>query len=382
MEKISSRERVLIALNHQEPDRVPLDIGGASCTSIIIEGYDRLEDFLGFSGKTTLQSQLTRLAQLDTDMINYLGCDCLPIYPQIPTCTTLLSGQQEILTDVWGVQYKKMFHAAGGYYWERFHGPLEQASIEELESFAWPPLAGPDYTRGLAEKAKALYETTEYALVADGGFKNFFELACDLRGFERTLMDFAENQEFIHALMLKILEINIQATGCFLDAVGPYIQVFRVGDDLATQRGLLMSPKAYRDLLKPYHRKFIEFVKSKTDAKIFYHTCGKVTDLIGDLVEIGVDILNPVQVSALGDTAALKAQFGDRISFWGGIDTQHILPHGNVRDVKDEVKRRIHDLGPGGGYIVAPVHNIQPDVPPENIIAMVESTREYGKYPL
>jgi uroporphyrinogen decarboxylase len=143
-----------------------------------------------------------------------------------------------------------------------------------------------------------------------------------------------------------------------------------------------MSPQTYRTLLKPVYKQYFDLIKSKTEAKIFYHSCGNVTQLIDDLVEIGVDILNPVQVSAMGDTSELKARFGDKVVFWGGIDTQHVLPHGSVEEVEAEVRRCIRDLAPGGGYVVAAVHNIQPDVPPENIIAMAVATRKYGTYPL
>ena len=143
-----------------------------------------------------------------------------------------------------------------------------------------------------------------------------------------------------------------------------------------------MSPQTFDTVLKPYYQEYFEFVKSKTEAKIFYHSCGNVTDLIEVLVEIGVDVLNPVQVAAMGDTAELKARFGDKVTFWGAIDTQHVLPHGTVGEVEAEVRNRIRDLGPGGGYVVGPVHNIQPDVPPENIVAMAEATRKYGTYPL
>ena len=130
------------------------------------------------------------------------------------------------------------------------------------------------------------------------------------------------------------------------------------------------------------YKKYFDFVKSKTDARIFYHTCGNIVDLLDDLIEIGVDIINPVQVSAMGDTAELKKRFGDRLVFWGGVDTQHVMPHGNVRDVESEVRRRIQDLGPGGGYVAAAVHAIQPDVPPGNIVAMAQAVRKFGNYPL
>jgi uroporphyrinogen decarboxylase len=218
--------------------------------------------------------------------------------------------------------------------------------------------------------------------MADGGFKSFWELAYALRGLEQLLTDLVLNPQFVTALLDKILEINLKGTGKFLDAAGQYIQVFRAADDLASQQGCLFSPKVYRALLKPYYKRFFDFVKSRTDAKIFYHSCGNVTTFIDDLVEVGVDALNPVQVSALGDTQALKARFGDRISFWGGIDTQRVLPLGAPEEVEAEVRLRIRDLAPGGGYVVGSVHNIQPDVPTANIVAMAEATRKWGRYPL
>jgi uroporphyrinogen decarboxylase len=219
-------------------------------------------------------------------------------------------------------------------------------------------------------------------LMADGGFKSFWELGYMLRGYQQMLMDLVGNPNFVSALMAKLLVINIAGTGRFLDIAGPYIHVFRAADDLATQKGLLMSPKTYRTLLKPFYKKYFDFVKSKTEAKIFYHSCGNVAGLIDDLAEIGVEILNPVQVSALGDTAALKARYGDKVTFWGGIDTQHVLPNGTVAEVEAEVRTRIRDLGPRGGFVVGSVHNIQPDVPPQNILAMAEATRKFGTYPL
>jgi uroporphyrinogen decarboxylase len=234
----------------------------------------------------------------------------------------------------------------------------------------------------LAEEARSLYEGTDYAIMADCGFKSFWELGYLLRGLEQMLMDLVLNPEFVSALFSKLLEINMAVTGHFLDAVGPYIHVLRTTDDLATQRGPLMSPKTFRKFLKPMYKKHIDFIKSRTEARIFFHSCGNVVDLIDDLLEVGVEILNPVQVSAMGDTAELKARFGDRLVFWGGIDTQYILPRGRVDEVKAEVRQRIRDLGPGGGYVVAAVHNIQPDVSPENIITLAEATREFGVYPL
>jgi uroporphyrinogen decarboxylase len=283
---------------------------------------------------------------------------------------------------MWGITWRKVSYGDDCYFWEHTRPPLAEASIEDLESYPWPDLSDPGYTAGLAEEVKALYEDTDYAIMADGGFKSFWELGYLLAGYERLLMDLALNPDFVSALMAKLLEINLTMTGRFLDIVGPYIQVIRSGDDLATQKGLLMSPQSFRSLIKPYYKKYFDFVKSKTEAKIFFHSCGNVAGFIDDLAEVGVEIMNPVQVSALGDTAALKARFGDKVTFWGGIDTQQVLPHGTVEEVEAEVRQRIRDLGPGGGFVSAAVHNMQPDIPPENIIALAEATRKYGTYPL
>ncbi len=382
MAEMTPRERVLAALNHQEPDRVPLDIGSGSSTGIVVEGYEKLKRHLGVSGETRILNKIFRVARLDESVMQRLGSDCRPLGLRPPLRWQPPPAEPGTFTDVWGVTWRQAQYGDGCYYWELARSPLAEASVEDLERYPWPDPLDPGFTAGLAEEARALYEGTDYAIVADGGFKSFWELGYLLRGLEQFLMDLVINPEFVSALMSRLLEINVAATGRFLDLAGPYIQVFRTADDLATQRGPLMSPQTYRALIKPAYQKYYDFIKSKTEAKIFYHSCGNVVDFIDDLVEVGMDIINPVQVSAMGDTAALKARFGDRVVFWGAIDTQHVLPRGSVEEVEAEVRRRIRDLGPGGGFVLAAVHNIQPDVPPQNVVAMAEAARKFGTYPL
>ncbi|MFB0545938.1 MAG: uroporphyrinogen decarboxylase family protein [Anaerolineae bacterium] len=382
MAEMTPRERVRAALNHQEPDRVPLDIGGGSSTSIVVVGYEKLKQHLGVSGETKILNKIFRVARLDESVMQRLGSDCRPLGIRPPLHWKPPPSEPGTFTDMWGITWRQAKYGDGCHYWELARSPLAEASIEDLESYPWPDPLDPGFTAGLAEDAKALYKDTDYAIMADGGFKSFWELGYLLRGLEQLLMDLVISPEFVSALMSKLLEINIAATGRFLDIAGPYIQVFRTADDLATQRGPLMSPKSYRALIKPVYKKYYDFIKSKTDAKIFYHSCGNAVDFIDDLVEIGMDIINPVQVSAMGNTAVLKARFGEKVVFWGAIDTQHVLPHGSVEDVEAEVRRRIRDLGPGGGFVVGPVHNIQPDVPPQNIVAMAEAAHKFGTYPL
>ena len=197
-------------------------------------------------------------------------------------------------------------------------------------------------------------------------------------------MDLVAAPEFAHALMRKVTDLMIAGVSRYLDVVGQYIDLIITGDDLGTDTSLMMSPQTYREMIKPYHAELMTAIKKRTKAKIFFHSDGNIYRVLGDLVDIGVDLINPVQVSAgdMGNTARLKREFGKHISFCGAIDTQHVLPHGTPEDVRAEVRRRIKDLAPGGGYIVASVHCIQPDVPPENVLAMCDEVAVSGTYPL
>ena len=386
MAEMTSRERVLAAINHQEPDRVPLDIGAGGSTTIVIEGYENLKRYLGEpveQKNTKFLNKVFRMARIDESIMKRLGSDCRPIGIKPPVNWTPPSPPgPDMFIDIWGITWRKVSYDNNCFYNEVVDCPLAEATKEDLEDYPWPDPEDPGFTSGLAEEAKNLYENTDFSLVGDGGFKSFWELGYMMRGYERLLIDLVDNKEFVKTLFEKFLEINIKGTGRFLDAVGPYIQVFRTADDMASQNGPLMSPATYREIIKPVYKKYYDFIKSKTEAKIFYHSCGNVVDLLDDFIENGVDILNPVQVSAIGNTFELKKRFGDKLVFWGGIDTQHVLPHGSVQEVEEEVQKRIRDLAPGGGYVVASVHAIQPDVPPENIIAMDDATRKYGNYPV
>ena len=372
---------MLTTLEHKEPDRVPLDIGGGCSTSISIEGYEKLKHYLNMPGKGEKLSELFRIAKLDENVLQFLGSDCRPLVIGSRINWKTPPSEPGTLVDEFGITWKQIPYPSG-FYWEVVQHPLGEATLDDVDNYPWPNTKDPGFTLGLAEAAKSLYEETDFAIVADSGYQNIWEPAYLMRGFSRMLTDLLVNPEIALSIMTKILEINISITGQFLDAVGPYIQVIRTSDDLATQENLMFPPDTYRKMLKPLHKKFFEFIKTKTKAKIFFHSCGNVAPLIGDLSEIGVDIINPVQVSALGDIAKLKSMFGERVVFWGGIDTQKVLPHGSVAEVEAEVRYRISDLAPRGGFVLASVHNMQPDVPPQNIIAMAKATKKFGNYPI
>jgi uroporphyrinogen decarboxylase len=203
-----------------------------------------------------------------------------------------------------------------------------------------------------------------------------------MRGFENYFSDFANNEKLLTSLMEKVMMLKMEYWDKALAEVGDYADAVGEADDFAGQYRMLISPGMYRRIVKPLHKRLFDFIHARTKAKIFFHSCGAIRPVIGDLIEVGVDILNPVQVSATGmDSAELKKEFGKDIVFWGGgVDTQRVLGDGTPQQVRDDVRRRIEDLAPGGGFVFATVHNIQGNVPPENIMAMWETLQEYGIY--
>jgi len=232
------------------------------------------------------------------------------------------------------------------------------------------------------EEAAKLASENQYAIMATPWLMFPFERAFEMQGMNKFLMNLALYPDFAEALLKMNLAYCKQHMGHFLEAIGENIDIIKIGDDLGSQDRLMISPKMYRQMLKPLHAELIAFIKARTNAKVFFHTDGDVFDLIDDFIEIGVDVLNPIQTSAgkMSDLNALKNQFGDKLVFCGAIDTQHILPSGTPQEVRDEVKRVIEILGEGGGYMVASVHTIMNEVPPENILAMVDAVIEFGNY--
>jgi uroporphyrinogen decarboxylase len=232
-----------------------------------------------------------------------------------------------------------------------------------------------------AEEVRALRDSTDYALVGFFG-GHILQAGQVLRGWEEFLMDLLKNKAFAHALMDKLTEAHLERFERYAATIAPWVDVIQFEEDLGMQDRPLMSPEVYREMIKPYHQELFAFAKSRCDAYLLLHTDGAVAPLIPDFIEMGVDAINPVQVSAAGmDTKVLKNEFSKEITFWGaGCDSQVILPFGSPEDVADEVKRRIDDLAPGGGFVFAPIHNIQAGVPPENAVTLFRTAREYGVY--
>jgi uroporphyrinogen decarboxylase len=263
--------------------------------------------------------------------------------------------------------------------------PLAAATtIEEIDAYAWPDMDDPSRVAHVAEQAKALGDDGRHAVMATPWLLFPLERAFAMQGMDTFLMNMALYPDFAEALLWKIQGVCKQLMGHFLTATGPNIDIIKIGDDLGTQQSLLMAPDMYRRVLQPIHAEWIEFIKARTRAKLFFHTDGDVFPLIDDFVEMGIDILNPIQTSAgkMSDLEALRDRFGSKIVFCGGIDTQRVLPHGTPDQVRAEVRRVIDILGPGGGYMVSSVHTVMNDVSAENVLAMVDAVEEYGRYPL
>lgn len=383
MEKMTHRQRVLAALDHREPDYIPLDFGTGGNTSPAPEVYKNLCALFGIDYQLNLVPHMMRLATADERILQGLDIDTRPIYMNPVEKGIRPCSEPGYFYDEWGVKWRE-FDANGVIYREVAENPLEKATIADLDEYPWwPDPLDPVRYQGLKEHAVQMYEQTDYALIGCPAFNSVWERSYLLCGFTRMLESLVVDPDFTHAVFRKITQIIKASLEQYLSLVGPYIQVVKIGDDLGGQENLLMSPATYRKTIKPYHQEIFRLIKEKSPAKVFLHTCGSMIKLLPDLIDAGVEILNPVQVSAKGmDTQRLKAEFGDRLVFWGAIDTQHVLPHGSVEDVRAEVRRRIQDLGPGGGYIVAPVHNVQADVPAENVVAMYKTARQLGCYPL
>ncbi len=377
---LTSRERVLCALNHEEPDRVPLFIGTSGATTLLAPAYEKLKARLGVKAEPRLLSRSMQYARLDDEVLVRLGSDGRPLVPHAAPGLLRREISPDEFIDEWGVTWRR---APGILYYEIIDCPLRHATLADLDRYPWPDLAHPSRFEGLAEEARRLHEETPYAVVLLSGMSPH-EIIYVARGLDTWLMDLVTDPEFAHALLRKVTDLMLAGISRLLGEVGQYIDVITTGDDLGTDTGLMMSPPTYRRMIKPYHAEILAAIKKLTKAKIFFHSDGNIYPLIRDFIDNGVDLLNPVQVSAgdLGDTARLKREFGKNLSFCGAIDTEHVLPHGTTEEVRAEVRHRINDLAPGGGYIVASVHCIQPDVPPENVLAMCDATAACGKYPL
>ncbi len=372
------------AVNHEQPEKVLVDMG-KQVGSLHTFEYAKLKEYFGapewMKNEHNILDKMGQTVHPDEELLQRFGIDFRWLIPHWVGVQEFDEGGQKGYYDMWGSRFDDM-----GDYYAFIEGPLKDAgSLEDIEKHEWPNPDNPAMFAGLREQAKAWYADTDYVIGADGIKGGILQSCLWLRGYEQFFTDLATNQEFALALLDKVLDIFKQMYANYFKIVGEYTQLVYITDDVGTQNSLLISPRMFRKLIKPKFQDFIAHLKELAPhIKVMYHTDGAVLPLIGDFIEMGADILNPIQTSTKGldDTKALKEQFGDRIAFHGAIDVQKALPNGTTEEVKQEVARRIRDLGPNGGYICAPCHNLGFDIPPENVVALFEAAQEYGCYPL
>jgi uroporphyrinogen decarboxylase len=414
---MTRRERVIAALDHKAPDRVPVDLAAMRSTGITAVAYGRLKEHLGIrEGSVRVYDVVQQLAQPEPTILDYWGADVVDlgrvfltepsdwkdfVLPdgrpaKIPSSINFVAdgsgGWRALAAD--GTPIGAM--PAGAYYLSQTEFPLKDWDGEDLsvldrlpqlmDHVTWAALPSapnhkpptPEHLADIRRRAKALYETTDYAVMIAFG-ANLLEWGQYLCRMDQFLIDLMENRRKAEAILDKLLESHLAGLEKLLPAVDGYVQIIQMGDDFGTQNALEISPRLYREIFKPRQKLIYEAVRKKSSLRIFLHSCGAIADILPDLIEIGVEAINPVQTSARGmDPARLKREYGKDLTFWGGgCDTQRILPLGTPAEIRAHVKERIGLLAPGGGFVFTQVHNIMPHVPPENIAAMVDAVREF-----
>jgi len=403
---MNSRERVLVALAHGEPDRVPIDLGGSLVTGINAVTYGRLKRHLGLAGDPPRVADIIlQLAEVEEPIRRRFGVDVigLPALEPLPGVRnlrwktwTLPDGSPALIsadfepdvTERGGLLIRAPDGSvaqrmpAGTYHFIPANPPLADANLEDLEHFDFRRISDEEL-EFLHRAARRLHDETDYAIFGWFG-GSLIEAGQFARGWARFLTDLKLAPEFAAALVEKLAAVALVDLERYLEAVGDFVHVVGFGDDLGIQTGLQFNPDFYRRFFKPYHRQLYGLVHARSQAHVFLHSCGSVYDLIPDLIEAGVDILNPVQTSAARmEPARLKQESGERLTFWGGGCCPHlVLPWATPAEVGADVRRRLRAFAPGGGYVFAPIHDVQPDVPPENVVAMYDAALRYGQYPI
>lgn len=370
---MTHRERILAALNHIEPDRLPIDLGSARFTGIVKAACERLCAHIGFGKPGPIIDRMQQLVEMDECVLEYLDVDVRAFAQGSSDHDADEELGEDSYRDEWGVTRVK---PPGFYYYELASSPLAgKIGPETVARYRWPDPTDPGICRGLRAKAEALRKT-DYAVMYNARF-NLVHTTQYLRGFEDWFLDLGQDHKLFRCLMEAVLEVLVELNHRTLREVGGLIDIVAFGDDIGQQDRAICSLTTYRELIRPFQERVVETIRAHTQAKILYHTCGSVYRYIEDFIAVGIDAVNPVQVTAKGmDPARLKRDFGDKLSFWGGIDSQRILPHGSPAEVTAEVHRMFDIMGSNGGYVLGAVHNIQPDVPPENICAMFGAGKE------
>lgn len=390
---MNSRERLLTALEHKQPDKVPYDLAGSHVSGIHIIAYKKLCKYLGINQEPIAFNDVIQQTVIPCQqLLDKFEVDTRGLFPLCSHNWNVKGkdiGDYYEHIDEW--QFTQHFPKMDGFYWSLAKSPIDGmiADPKDLESYKWPAADNPLRVEGLRQLATE-YRKQGKIVMVKSLCAGLFEMGQRIRGMENFLCDLMADKETACLIMDKILELKKRYWQMVFDELGDLVDIAVETDDYGTQQSQLISKDTYFELIEPRLRELMSFIKKTLNSKkpkgekgyIFFHSCGNVRPLLPSFIEMGIDIINPVHITAEGmEPERLKADFGDKITFWGGgVETQHILPNGTVQEVRNDVKKNVEILMQGGGFVFNTVHNIQAEVPPENIVAMWEALQEYGKY--
>ena len=384
---MTSRERILKALNHQEPDRIPFDLGSTQVTGIAAVAYQNLLNYLNMEEEEIVFSDVVQQLSLPSEkFLQRLNVDTRGLFPltshnwNIDKKSTHINNGYEF-TDEWGMVQRK---PDDGHWYGITYSPMANKEPEEqtITAHQWPDASNKERVAGVRDKALK-YRELDKTVTVKGLCAGVFEMSQRLRGMENALMDPLLYPEFSDKLLGKIIDLKIEYWDMVLSELGDVVDIVAETDDYGTQISQLVDPKEFRRVYKPHISRLISFIRTNAPhAFVLFHSCGNIRPIIPDFIEMGIQILNPIHISATGmDPKQLKKDFGDDVVFWGGgVETQDILPNGSPQKIADNVKRNIDALAPGGGFVFNTVHNIQSEVSPKNIMSMWNTLTEYGHY--
>jgi uroporphyrinogen decarboxylase len=383
---MNSRERILKSINHEEPDRVPFDLAGSTWTGITNTAYQNLRNHLGLNSAEPVWSDVIQQIVIPSEeILTELKVDTRGVFPLTSHNWDVYSKLKDVgnyfeYFDEWGFTHH---FPKNGYWFSLVKHSMDNVDFDSegiIENYPWPDAGNKQRFAGMREKA-IQFRNQDKIVMTKGLCAGMFEMHQRVRGMENAMLDpfmFPVNSD---KLVGKLADLKIEFWDSLLDEIGDVIDIAGEGDDYGTQQSQLISPDQFREYYKPHFVRVLSFIKEKApNVKLLFHSCGNVRPVIPDFIEMGVDLLNPVHITATGmEPRQLKKDFGKDIVFWGGgVDTQHVLPNGTPEQVKEDVKRNIEALAPGGGFVFATVHNIQAEVPPQNMMAMIEALREIG----
>lgn len=381
MAEMTSYERVLTALNHQEPDRVPMAIGGGPYGIVdslyfeMVKHYGLGEPVAPFRSGHTINHMDDRVLKNLGGDIRYVWMNGSPTSPHYPT------DDPEVFLDEFGQPWKQTYP-----YYSAVDGILADAkSVDDIDRLVkWPDTTDPKWLVGVRERAKYLKEETDYFVSARMVMSHgIYQMACDLRNMDQFMIDMALDKKFAGAVMERVTDTIVGLCKVYMEEAGEYFDMIELpGDDYGANENLVMSPRMFRKQIKPHIKRIVDTIRSyKPDIKIMLHSDGMIAPLMEDMIELGIDVVHPLEPLPSMNLPEIKEKYGDRLSFLGAIDISHAMP-GTIDEVIAEAKLRISQLAPGGGYILAPSNHMQSDVPLENVIALYEAARKYGTYPI